>query len=271
MSEKAQTWQDKVKEYCELYNIPLFYLTDTLSDPKVVPMVRGKSFEFSVLERLAEILPQDTWLVDKPFMNAQSGLHDIDIRVQHKETQKSIGLECKLSAKGRFRNDANRIMVQVKCMRSRTLGKSKVAALAPRLGIDARQLLVHNDQYLPANFDYVVTSLANAFYHTDPETKVYTWSPTQAGEEFLRALARPGGDDLQNFAFNKMYIAHSNSLVISPDNSTRCTRRKCATPKRCGFIPNYPIIEFDPHTLKPLGPWHELENASEIFLSFIQR
>ncbi|PIW74711.1 MAG: restriction endonuclease, partial [Candidatus Portnoybacteria bacterium CG_4_8_14_3_um_filter_44_15] len=54
-----KNWDKKVKEYCEKYNIPIFYLAETLYEPKVVPMIRGKAFEFSVMMALQEILPKN--------------------------------------------------------------------------------------------------------------------------------------------------------------------------------------------------------------------
>ena len=75
-------WEEKVKDFCEKYNIPLLYLAETLYEPKVVPMIRGKAFEFSVMMVLQEILPKDQWLVDKPMMNAQIGFHDVDVRAK---------------------------------------------------------------------------------------------------------------------------------------------------------------------------------------------
>src|SRR3989344_739634 len=96
-------WTEKVKEFCEKYNIPIFYLAETLYEPKVVPMIRGKAFEFSVMMALQEVLPKSEWLVDKPMMNAQTGLHDVDVRVFHKPTGKVIRVECKLAKKGGYR------------------------------------------------------------------------------------------------------------------------------------------------------------------------
>ena len=42
-------------DFCELYNLPLEHLGATLKDPKVIPMIRGKAFEFSVKDRLDSI------------------------------------------------------------------------------------------------------------------------------------------------------------------------------------------------------------------------
>jgi len=71
------SWQEKVEEYCKKYNIPLFYLAETMYEPKVIPMIRGKVFEFSVMTALQEILPQNERQVDQSMMNAQIGFHDI--------------------------------------------------------------------------------------------------------------------------------------------------------------------------------------------------
>jgi hypothetical protein len=173
-------WRAKLEAYCHDFNIPIEYIADILNDPKVVPMVRGKAFEFSVLQVLKRVLPKKTWIVDKPMMNAQFGLHDMDVRVIHKRTKKVIGVECKLASKGSFRAGAKgQSRIKVKCMRSRTLGEGKVKELAPILGIPEKVLTVHNDQYLKENFDVVITSIANAFYETDRETMFYEWRPTK--------------------------------------------------------------------------------------------
>lgn len=166
-----QNWEEKVKEYCEKYNIPVLYSAETLYEPKVVPMIRGKAFEFSVMMALQEILPKDEWRVDKQMMNAQTGFHDVDVRVLHKPTSKIIRVECKLAKKGGYRLFPDgHSEIRVKCMRSRTLGKAKVKALAPKFGVEEKVLAVHNDQYLPTDFDVVICSIGNAFYATDKKT-----------------------------------------------------------------------------------------------------
>lgn len=261
------SWQEKIKAYCKKFNLPIYYLSDSLSDPKVVPMIRGKLFEYSVLETMEKLFESHTeWKADKPFMNAQTGLHDIDVRVTHAPTQKVIGIECKLSAKGSFKLNGSDPIVKVKCMRSRTLGKSRVEQLAPLMKVSAKQLMVHNDQYLPTNFDYVVTSLANAFYKTDTESGEYIWSPNQDGVNFLIDM---GGDsqNLKDFAFNKMYIAKSSSLSNNAVNGIVCTRRGCSNINECGFIPNYPLIKFDKKTSKPTNGWFELSDCLSLFTS----
>lgn len=44
-----------------------------LNEPKVVPMIRGKAFEFSVLEKLKDIFPGKKWDIEKMLVNAQLG------------------------------------------------------------------------------------------------------------------------------------------------------------------------------------------------------
>ncbi|MBF8265671.1 MAG: MspA1I restriction endonuclease [Dehalococcoidia bacterium] len=38
----TDNWTQKIIEYCQEYSIPIEYLSDTLYEPKVVPMIRGK-------------------------------------------------------------------------------------------------------------------------------------------------------------------------------------------------------------------------------------
>ena len=174
-------WEEKVKEYCEKYNIPLLYLVETLYEPKVVPMIRGKAFEFSVMMALQNILSKDEWQVDKQAMNAQIGFHDVDVRIVHKPTKKTIRIECKLAKKGGYRlfTDGHS-EIRVKCMRSRTLGLSKVKELAPKLGVSEKVLAVHNDQYLPADFDVVISKKDNSLIQE-----------TVSREEIIRNLNYP--------------------------------------------------------------------------------
>src|SRR3989338_6697920 len=184
-----KNWEQKVEEYCKKYNIPVLYLAETLYEPKVVPMIRGKAFEFSVMMTLQEILPRDEWQVDKPMMNAQIGFHDVDVRVIHKPTKEVVRVECKLAKKGGYRlfTDGHS-EIRVKCMRSRTLGLTKVKELAPKFGVSEKVLAVHNDQYLSADFDLVISSIANAFYSTDKKTGYFEWNPPLSGENFLRKI-----------------------------------------------------------------------------------
>ncbi len=76
-------WKSKIERYCSDYNIPVEYLADTLNDPKVIPMIRGKAFEFSVMIMLNSLLPSEMWRADKPILNPQLGSHDKDVVLTH--------------------------------------------------------------------------------------------------------------------------------------------------------------------------------------------
>jgi hypothetical protein len=231
-------------------------------------MIRGKAFEFSAMVMLQNILDQSVWKVDKPLMNAQTGLHDIDVRITHIPTGKVISGECKMSKKGAFRKFADgHSEIRVKCMRSRTLGPSKVKELAPKLGVSEEILSIHNDQYLPGDFDVVITTLGNAFYKTDNKG-LFVWAPTKQQEEFLYTLGAKQGDDLRAFAFNQMYIAHAKDITIGKLSGVSCTRKKCKNKAGCGFIPNYPIIFFDKNG-RVNNNWHSINNAEKVLSEFI--
>ncbi len=268
----TNNWIAKIKNFCHNHNILLDYLAEVLNEPKVVPMIRGKAFEFSVMLNLQQILDPEIWHVEKPIMNAQFGYHDTDVRVTHNPTGKIIRVECKLAKNKAFLSGKDVYKIRVKCMRSRTLGSKKVEGLAPKLGISINMLSVHNDQYLPQDFDVVVTSIGNAFYQTDRQTNEFKWTPTQDGITFLQKLAkmyRIEIADLQEFAFNCMYIAKSSNLVVRPENGVICTRKGCPTPENCGFIPNYPLIYFDKETGKTIKHWIHLRGATSIFESIV--
>lgn len=155
---KLGAWIRQIIKYCKDYNIPPEYLHETLSEPKVIPMIRGKAFEFSAMLALKSILKDnDNWSVDKIPMNAQSGEHDIDLQVTHLPSGKIIRIECKLAKKEGYRKKTDgHHEISVKCMRSRTLGEAKVKELAPKLGVSESVLTIHNDQYLPSDFDFII-------------------------------------------------------------------------------------------------------------------
>lgn len=267
----AENWEEKVKKYCEKYNIPILYLAETLYEPKVVPMIRGKAFEFSVMMALQKILSKKEWEVKKEVMNAQLGFHDVDVMVVYKPTRKAIRVECKLAKKGGYRlfSDGHS-EIRVKCMRSRTLGPSKVKELAPKLGVSEKVLAIHNDQYLPADFDIVVSSIGNAFYTTDKKTGFFEWRPTKEEEKFLYKLGVPKGENLKDFAFRTLYVAKSSDLQIG-NNSIICTRARCKNKKACGFIPNYPVITFDKNTNQPKAGWVPIEKSLALFEGFVSK
>ena len=266
----TEDWIEKVREYCTKYNIPLLYLTDTLYEPKVIPMIRGMAFEFSVMLALQEILPQKDWEVSKPIMNAQAGLHDVDVKVRNRATNRSIRIECKLAKKEGYQlfSDGHS-EIRVKCMRSRTLGEARVKDFAPKWGVSRKVLAVHNDQYLPQNFDLVVCSIGNAFYRTESKTGIFEWHPKPLEESFLLKLAGPKANNLKDFAYHRMYVAKTEDIAIRQNSGVVCTRRGCKNKKNCGFIPNYPIIKFDAKTGRSTNRWVQLEESLIIFNSFV--
>lgn len=262
-------WKLKITQYCEQFNIPIGYLSDVLYDPKVTPMIRGKSFEFSAMLALRTVLPQDEWVVSKPILNPQLGFHDMDIMVKHKPTDKTISVECKLSKKEGYRKYTDgHSEISIKCMRSRTLGQEMVKNLSKKWKIPEDILSVHNDQYLPDSFDIVITSIGNAFYRTNPETDIYECKPNASEIEFLNILNLTKNNNLKDFAFNKMYLSTSNSLIASK-LGTVCRRRKCIDKNSCPFIPNYPRMLLDASTLKPTNNWYQIEEAATLFKTLL--
>ena len=277
--DMTKTWDQEIREICQKYNIALENLPAIIQDPKVLPMIRGKSFEFSTLSRFIEFLDRKEWDVSKLILNPQFGTSDEDVTLTHLKTKIKITIECKLAAKGRYRSikkdGKNYFQVDVKCMRSRTLGDKKIQELAPKIGISENVLKIHNDQYVSSDFDIVVTSIANAFYQTDKITKSYEWKPKNIAIEFLKAINNnstlnlDNADNQKNFAFEQIYIALSKDITAKIGNSVLCTRKKCTNKEDCGFIPNYPKITFDISTGKPLHPWYKIEDCITLLETFL--
>ena len=265
----TESWQQKIEAYCEKYSVPIFYLAETLYEPKVVPMIRGKAFEYSVMTILNNVLPSNEWRISKATPTEELAYHDTDIRIFHKRTGKVLRIECKLAKKEGYRlyKDGHS-EIRVKCMRSRTLGDAKVKELAPRLGIEEEVLKVHNDQYLPADFDIVITSIGNTFYRTDRKTGLYEWKPTNIEKQFLEKLGAPSEANLKDFAYNKVYVARTVDLAAKSNTGVVCSRGKCKNKTGCGFIPNYPVISFDAATNKPTNGWLPIEESASFFRRF---
>ena len=154
-------------------------------------------------------------------------------------------------------------------MRSRTLGTAKVKELAPKFGISEKVLAIHNDQYLPADFDIVISSIGNAFYTTDKKTGYFEWNPSQKGKDFLHKIGNLKKESLQDFAFRTLYVAKTSDLKIG-NNGVICARAKCKNKKACSFIPNYPVIDFNKKTNKPTKGWISIEKSLSLFESFIK-
>lgn len=258
-------------DFCETYNLPFQHLGAVLKDPKVIPMIRGKAFEFSVNDYLSNMLDKSIWKVTKPYLNPQLNSHDEDVLIEHIATQRRIRIECKLAAKGEYAARENESIFKIKCMRSRTLGESQVEKLHESRGLEKSQLSVHNDQYLPSDFDLVITSLANAFYSTSSEG-IFIWNPSRLGQAFLN---QKFGENLsakqyQDAAFFDMYVAKASDLAIVQGNGITCTRRKCTNSNGCGFIPNYPLLKFNHNDLvNPSNKWVHINNIERILMDFL--
>lgn len=270
MCVREKVFQDLVK-YCNYYNLAPEHIIETLEALKVVPMVRGICFEFTVYDRLKEILPENKWKVEKPVINAQSEIQDIDVLVTHSSTRKKIFVECKLAGKNSFRvlRD-NQARIRVKCMRSRAVGsKSAARALAERYGVSHEDVLRHGDNYRDVDFNFVVTSIGNAFWKT-AEDGSYIFEPKSAEITFLRNFFNDRAlnkDQMKEKTFNYLLIARSSHLKVSPQNGIQCRRRKCkeaGTSNSCGFIPNFPIVNLNNNSV-----WKPIEKAEEIFEEFV--
>jgi hypothetical protein len=275
-------WKKELEEYCERFDIPIEYLARTLSDPKVVPMIRGKAFEYSAIIALKRYLPTNEWLVEKPYMNAQSDAHDIDVKVTHIATQAVVRVECKLAKNGGYRyysaKPANRgkpaqparSEISVKCMRSRTMGDEKIAVTAPKIGVSETALKSHRDNYLPADFDVVLTSIGNTFYCTN-EAGEYEFKLSEKEEEFLELL-NPGHNNHKVGAFEKLYLVRAADLAVGNSRyPVRCVRRTCHDKDNCGFIPNNPLIRFPDGSTEPNNGWYDIKKSKEFFSDFIKR
>ena len=145
----------KIKKYCEYYDIPIYNLVEIISDLKVIPMIRGKGFEFTVSNILSDILPKDKWSISNPNINAQSEIHDVDVIVMRNIDEKKIRIECKLSGKDSFRIQEGLPKFKVKCMRSRTISDNEMATrMAQKYGVDRELVINHPDQYREGDFDF---------------------------------------------------------------------------------------------------------------------
>jgi hypothetical protein len=292
LNEEEQ-WIYEIRQYCRSLNISTSDLHKIVTDLKVAPMIRGKAFEFSMYSKLRQILPSQDWTVIKPVMNAQTGNHDIDIMVMHNKTKKVISVECKLAGKGMFSvaktsregfHKKGDYLIKVKCMRSRTTKTpEKVNAMAQKLGVNPQMFLAHSDQYRVTNFDVVATSIGNAFYQTLEDNDgnlMYKFEPTKQGMNFINKLNPTANDEefLQEFVYNKVYLACSLDISVSHNSGVICGKQACLDKSNCGFIPNYPIINFgnieelsNEVIPSPKNSWIELDKSLQFFENILER
>lgn len=258
-------WLRSLKKFCKDYSINIEHLADILADPKVVPMIRGTAFEFTVKDKLMTLLPE--YEVSRPFHNPQSGTEKQDVLIRCGKDGTVIRVECKMASKGEFSFIKKRELyrIRVKCMRSRTLGNEAAKQIAKTSGRKADEHLIHNDQYLPSDFHIVATTIENAFYDTSEDGR-YQWNPSKEAIEFLRKLKV----DEPEQAFGKIYVALSEKLAATEANEVMCSRKECNNKKGCGFIPNYPEMFFDTNgSVKP--PWFPIEEIETLLKQIRQK
>ncbi|MHA1815289.1 MAG: hypothetical protein ACTSX1_04735 [Candidatus Heimdallarchaeaceae archaeon] len=269
--------RERIIRYCDYYDVPLNNLPEILEDLKVIPMIRGKGFEFFVSNTLQSLVDTGIWSIDNPNINAQSEVHDVDVVVTSEELDKTINIECKLAGKDTFRIERGIARFKVKCMRSRTISDNDTATrMARRYGIGRDILLNHRDNYREDDFDFVITSMGNSLWTTID--KRYTFRPRM---EYLSKLKRLFPDhfnhvknmhDFQKQAFSFLLIAESSDITVTEKNNITCSRRGCirdGTHYRCGFIPNYPIINLD-EVSRNDSPWKIVQDTdlNELFRDY---
>ena len=184
-------------------------------------MIRGKAFEFTVAEKLQGMLEPSVWSITKLQINAQTGLHDIDVQVTHLPTNKTIRLECKLAKKGSCHVDGNYTTILVKCMRSRTLGEEMIERLSPKIGIAKDVLRVHNH----------AVHLRAAFCDVRCNRVVKRRSLMRPLNALLHRAQRAGGDQARHTATNlprppfalrcKQIVSHILLLKMSIATSSK--------------------------------------------------
>lgn len=264
--------QAQIVDFCRKYNIPIESLAKVLNDPKVVPMIRGKSFEYDISKVLTNILSPTQWTIQNPRINAQPGRPDVDVLVNKIGCNKEIKVEGKLAYNNSFNIRNNTITLKVKCMRSRTFSDNDAASrMANSYGVPRLALLAHADSYRETDFDFVVTSLGNSLWCTQSGNYVFTGTLGQ--HEALKNLFPDHFKDFQRFkdeAHTFLLFARSSDLMVSSVNNNLCTRRRCSvlgTRVSCGFIPNYPNISLNDVASRN-GPWRRVIGIEASFNAF---
>ncbi|WP_041555306.1 hypothetical protein [Nostoc sp. PCC 7524] len=169
-------------------------------------------------------------------------------------------------------------------MRSRTTKTpEKVNIMAQKLGVSPQMFLAHSDQYRVTSFNVVATSIGNAFYQTLEDSDgnlMYKFEPTEEGMQFINKLNPAATDEefLQEFVYNKVYLACSLDITVSHTSGVICGKKACLDKYNCGFIPNYPIINFgnikelaDGIMPSPINGWIELDKSLDFFENILER
>ena len=235
----SQEIGEKILEYCNNYKIPEDYLIDILIDQKVVPMIRGKATEYSVLLLLQKTLNSHEWSVAKLNLNAQSGIHDEDVTITHQRTGIIIKVECKNASRGSFQYSnrsrfSHEPFCSIKCHKSRS---------------DLSKASTTNDRYLVGDFDIIVSNLSNAVIEGATYTENFELINKK---EVIEKLAEhyncsPTYEAIFNASYNDWRFAMAEEIAED------------------GVIPRTPkvLLQNDPN-------WHPITEIEGYLLSFIK-
>ena len=214
--EKMTNLSNKILEYCNKFNIPVEFLFQILEDQKVTPMIRGKATEYNVFIELENILPKQTWSVQKLNLNAQTGTHDEDIGVTHRRTGIILKIESKNAVRGSAKDGKNSRKLKVphftvKCHRSRS--NIKLAGTS-------------NDRYSIDTFDVLITNTSNAIYQ---------------GDTVREHLEIVHNKQLKKFLFEFYGVSSDKDLISACRNDWRyCIPKDIG---ENGFIPRTPYVK----------------------------
>jgi hypothetical protein len=223
----------ELKNVCQQQGIKIRFLPQIIQHKKVDPMMRGIHQEYYLRERLALVKNID-WLVHE-----KTSLDDEDIRVDFNGDRI---FESKLAKKDSVKHAEDGTTIEIKCMRSRTIGRAVAEQRAIKYRVPVELLMLHKDQYRADDFTGLITVLYNAFASKAAE------GLDKRDKEFLADLKVGSLDELRQVAF----FALSKKLISTKKNKV-CRRRACDG--CCGFVPNYPKIFFPRGSYKPLPPW----------------
>lgn len=262
-----------LRSYCKDHSIQFKHLPSVINDPKVVPMIRGYAFEFDVFDKVKKLFSKTKrFYVEKPYMNAEIFHPDIDIKIFDTQNKNSDGEnssymgECKLAKNNSFKfrtRSKNYPFCQIKCMRSRTLGKDKIVQVANRLGISEDLLNSHKDSYRYDHFDLVFTNLSNAFYRTNTDGK-FVLSPSDDEIEFLKLFFNTSNSkkSLKLLRKEKFFSIMKETAPLSINNKV-CNRRGCISNNECGFVPNNILFRMD-----NLDGWYPINQLTEKLIKY---
>lgn len=186
--------EEKIKEYCNKYNIPIEYLIEILEDQKVVPMIRGKASEYSGTLFLQDYFKNSIdWVVTKFNLNPQPDMNDQDLTIIHRKTAISIRVEVKNAVRDSFTDgyrcrDCKVPHLTIKCHKSRSNIKKAEST---------------NDRYLLGEFDLIMSNTSNAIIVSG--TKTLEDFVITDNEKYLKILYKYYNVDNKKDLIDKCY------------------------------------------------------------------